>query len=53
MAKRMQDFGGETYYLDDIYEFRRDAKEQWEYRKERGYKARIKNVAEGWAVYYK
>ena len=53
MAKDMERFNGEVYYLDDIYTFKREADEQREFRKERGFKARVKNVAEGWAVYYR
>ena len=53
MARNIEQFNGEQYYLDDIYEFKRDADEQKTFKKERGYKARVKNVAEGWAVYYK
>lgn len=53
MARDMEQFSGEWYYLDDIYTFKREADEQREFRKDRGYKARVKNVTEGWAVYYR
>lgn len=53
MAKTLQKFNGEVYYLDDIYTFKRDADEEKQFKEERGYEAKVKNVAEGWAVYYK
>ena len=53
MAKNREMFSGEWYYLDDIYTFKREATEQKAFKEERGYEAKVKNIAEGWAVYYR
>ena len=53
VAKTLQKFNGEVYYLDNIYTFKREADEEKQFKEERGYDAKVKNVAEGWAVYYK
>lgn len=46
-------FDGETYYLKDVFTFRRDASSEAKELRERGYEARVKNIREGWAVYYR
>ena len=52
MRRRMR-FDGEWYYLKGVSTYKRDADTHADDLRGRGYRARVKNIPEGWGVYYR
>lgn len=44
---------GETYYLIDIFPFKRDANEEADHWRSREYSVVVVPTSEGWGVYYR